>query len=45
MVTPLEQIEKYPEKCKNLLGINYEQFSALMVIEDQKVTLKSIVKT
>ena len=30
MVTPLEQIEKRPERCKSLLGINYEQFNSLV---------------
>lgn len=36
MVTPLEQIEKYPEKCQVLLGINYEQFNQLVEVAQKQ---------
>ena len=40
MVTPLAQIEKYPGKCKNLLGISYEQFSVLVQQAQKQHKLK-----
>lgn len=42
MKNPLEYIEKYPERTKQIIGINYEQWSALVEvgkIEEERLRL------
>ncbi len=42
MKNPLEYIENYPERTKQIIGINYEQWSALLEIakiEEEKLRL------
>jgi hypothetical protein len=42
MKNPLKYIENYPERTKQIIGINYEQWSALVdvaKIEEEKLRL------
>ncbi|MEH1913163.1 transposase family protein [Nostoc sp.] len=36
MTSPLARIESHPQEAKRLIGINYEQFSALVVLAEQR---------
>ena len=36
MTSPLARIESYPQEAKRLIGINYDQFIALVALAEQR---------